>query len=242
MCRCVLCVVTTLRFRNLHSFLNYAQRGVRDTDHDKIEQGSKDLNSDIHMWHIHFVSSAIKEHNSCLSHFLIPQIVLVCVCLFVCHNSIMSHHEPFQKVENICRTWSNKKTADMDGLRYSPDDPYYRLGPVHTWLYVRVRETGDWDLFLVPLEWERETGGDDWWVLQRRGFPGVARLNKVTPVSDSVLGIPNIIFQQRLYSQRRQGSCWIITIMSNQLLHDQIILCECHLPPLLPLPLNRTAM
>jgi len=32
-------------------------------------------------------------------------------------------------------------------LRYSPDDPYHRLGPVHTCLYVRVRETGDWDLF-----------------------------------------------------------------------------------------------
>ena len=26
----------------------------------------------------------------------------------------------------------------MDGLRYSPDDPYYRLGPVHTCLYVRA--------------------------------------------------------------------------------------------------------
>ena len=46
--------------------------------------------------------------------------------------------------------------------RYSPDDPYYRLGPVHTCLYVRVRETGDWDLFLGPLEWTRaETGGAD---------------------------------------------------------------------------------
>jgi len=48
----------------------------------------------------------------------------------------------------------------MDGLRYSPDDPYYRLGPVHTCLYVRVRETGDWDLFLGPLKWARaENGG-----------------------------------------------------------------------------------
>jgi len=56
----------------------------------------------------------------------------------------------------------------MDGLRYSSDDPYYRLGPVHTCLYVRVRETGDWDLFRVlgPLEWARaETGGADQWVL-----------------------------------------------------------------------------
>ena len=51
-------------------------------------------------------------------------------------------------------------------LRYSPDDPYYRLGPVHTCLYVRVRETGDWDLFLGPLEWARaETGGADRGVL-----------------------------------------------------------------------------
>jgi len=31
-----------------------------------------------------------------------------------------------------------------------------------TCLYVRARETGDWDLFLGPLEWARvETGGAD---------------------------------------------------------------------------------
>jgi len=54
--------------------------------------------------------------------------------------------------------------ADMDGLRYSPDDPYYRLGPVHTSLHARVRETRAWDLFRVlgPLEWARaETGRAD---------------------------------------------------------------------------------
>ena len=46
--------------------------------------------------------------------------------------------------------------ADIDGLRYSPDDPYYKLGPVDTCLYVRVRETGDWDLFrsFVPVQSE----------------------------------------------------------------------------------------
>jgi len=50
----------------------------------------------------------------------------------------------------------------MDGLYYSPDDPYYRLGPVHTCLYARVRKTRDWDLFLGPLEWARaETGRAD---------------------------------------------------------------------------------
>jgi len=54
----------------------------------------------------------------------------------------------------------------MDGLRYSPDDPYYRLRPAHTCLYVRVRETGDWDLFLGPLECVRaETGRADRGVL-----------------------------------------------------------------------------
>jgi len=31
-----------------------------------------------------------------------------------------------------------QKTADIDGLRYSPGDPYYRLGPVHACLEVRV--------------------------------------------------------------------------------------------------------
>jgi hypothetical protein len=41
----------------------------------------------------------------------------------------------------------------MDGLHYSPHGPSYRLGPVHTCLYVQVRETGDWDLFLGPPEW-----------------------------------------------------------------------------------------
>jgi len=71
----------------------------------------------------------------------------------------------------------------MDGLRYSPDDPYYRLRPIC-----------DWDLFLGPLEWVRaETGGADRWVLYQRGFPGVARVNKVTPVS---LGYPLSVFNK----------------------------------------------
>ena len=50
----------------------------------------------------------------------------------------------------------------MVGLRYSPDDLHYKFGLVHTCLYVRVHETGDWDLFLGPLERARaETGGAD---------------------------------------------------------------------------------
>ena len=37
---------------------------------------------------------------------------------------------------------------------------------VHTCLYVRFRETGDWDIFPGPLEWVRaETGRTDQWVL-----------------------------------------------------------------------------
>ena len=57
------------------------------------------------------------------------------------------------------------------------DNPYYRLGPVHTCLYVRARETGDWDIFLGSLEWARaETGGAHQWVLFRRGFSGVTRV------------------------------------------------------------------
>jgi len=50
----------------------------------------------------------------------------------------------------------------MDGLRYSSDNPYYRRVPVHMFLYVQVRQTGDWDLFPGPLEWARaENGGAD---------------------------------------------------------------------------------
>ena len=58
------------------------------------------------------------------------------------------------------RTWSNKKTHDMDGLHYSPDDPCYRLWPVHTRVYVRV--TWDWWLGYLPRSpWMGE--GVDWW-------------------------------------------------------------------------------
>jgi len=58
------------------------------------------------------------------------------------------------------RIWSNEKTADMDGPRYSPDDPYYRLGPVHTCLYVRVRETGGgWRYIFVT---KRHIAGSMW--------------------------------------------------------------------------------
>jgi len=57
----------------------------------------------------------------------------------------------------------DKKMTDMDGLRYSPDHPYYRLMPVHACLYVQVCETGEWDLLLGPLKWARaETATVSW--------------------------------------------------------------------------------
>jgi len=40
----------------------------------------------------------------------------------------------------------------MDSLRYSPNDPYYRLGAVHTCLYVGVRETGLDQRYFLPFQ------------------------------------------------------------------------------------------
>ena len=52
-------------------------------------------------------------------------------------------------------------TADIDGLRYSPDDPYYAdLGLSIRLSMFELRETGDWDPFLGSPERARaETGG-----------------------------------------------------------------------------------
>jgi len=77
------------------------------------------------------------------------------------------------------RTWSNKKTADMDCL-HSPDDPYNRLGPVYTCLYVRVT----WDWWLGPLPDQPKLlfqKPDRAGVLYWRGVPGLASLIKVPP-------------------------------------------------------------
>jgi len=105
------------------------------------------------------------------------------------------------------RTCKNKKTGDMDGLRYSPDDLYYKFGLVHTCLYVRVRENGDWDLRVFPGPLERalaraETGGADWGVFWRWGFPGVARVNKVTLVS---LEYPLSVFNKNSTLKKEYG-------------------------------------
>ena len=47
-----------------------------------------------------------------------------------------------------------------------------------------LRETGDWDIFIGPLERARaEIGGADLWVLKRRECLGLARVNQVTSAS-----------------------------------------------------------
>ena len=55
-----------------------------------------------------------------------------------------------------------QKTADIDGLRYSPDDSRYGLATVHTSLYVRVRWNWVWDLFLGLRSPGTDEGGDCW--------------------------------------------------------------------------------
>jgi len=57
-----------------------------------------------------------------------------------------------------------------------------------------LRETGDWDIFLGPLERARaETGGANQWVLKRRECSGLIRVNEVTSAS---LGYPLSVFNK----------------------------------------------
>jgi len=63
-------------------------------------------------------------------------------------------------------------TANVDGLRYSPDDPHYGFGPVHMSLYVWVT----WDWWLGPRSPSTGEGGD-WWSwpmgVEAEGIPRV---------------------------------------------------------------------
>ena len=55
------------------------------------------------------------------------------------HSDVVEYSEVADSVH--ARTCSNEKTADMDGLRCSPDDPYYRPGlsiRVSMFEYVRL--------------------------------------------------------------------------------------------------------
>jgi len=71
----------------------------------------------------------------------------------------------------------------MDGLRYSLDDSYYRLGPVRTCLYVRACQLVTGTSSQVP--WNARG--------RRLVEPGVARVNKVSPV---FLGYPLSVFNK----------------------------------------------
>ena len=58
----------------------------------------------------------------------------------------------------------------------------------------KLRETGDWVIFLGPSERARvETGGADQWLLKRRNCSGFARVNKVASAS---LGYPLSVFNK----------------------------------------------
>jgi len=73
-----------------------------------------------------------------------------------------------------------------------------------------LRETSDWDIFLGPPERARaETGGADQWVLKRREFPGLARVNKVTSAS---LGYPLSLFNKNSTLKGRGGKGKLIDV------------------------------
>jgi len=57
-----------------------------------------------------------------------------------------------------------------------------------------------------------------------------------------ILGLPKKLVTVLHDSSKETGkrSCWVIMIMSNQLLNDNCIVCECRVAPLLRLPLKRT--
>jgi len=86
----------------------------------------------------------------------------------------------------------------LRGARGAPPRPATPLMTLTTDLGLSIclsmfelRETGDWDIFLGPLERAKaETGGADQWVLKRRKFPGFAILNHAR-----IPGIPTISFQ-----------------------------------------------
>jgi len=111
------------------------------------------------------------------------------------HWDVFEYSEVSDSVHD--RTWSNKKTADMDSLHYFPDDLSYRLGPVHR---VRIsmsklRETGDWDLRTLLRSPGMGKGGDWWSWLMCVLATGIPRFCQfvVTPVS---LGYPLSVFNK----------------------------------------------
>jgi len=80
---------------------------------------------------------------------------------------------------HTCQNLIKQKDGWIGRYSEPPDDPYYRLRPVHTRLYVRVRETGDWDLFQACGKWRVFSPGaaacHSQWVSQN----GLSRLKSI---------------------------------------------------------------
>ena len=106
--------------------------------------------------------------------------------------------------------------ADMKCLRHYPDDPYYRLGPVHTCLYVQVHETGDWDLF-----WARG---------KRRGFsPGAAARHSqhATTYTDSRRKYVVFFFViLNILPNSSKTTCFVISQISHMGLEGLLVVLE----------------
>ena len=76
-------------------------------------------------------------------------------------------------------------------------------------LFIRVsmfklRETGDWDIFLGPREWARaETGGAGKGMMKWRECPVLAVFIQIAPTS---LGYPLPVFNKKLYSHTKTSN------------------------------------
>jgi len=118
-------------------------------------------------------------------------------CRAPTHHTVTSclHFITFSATDLLDTKVPVRKIVCGPGIRFSPDDPHYSSGPVHTCLHVRTRETGDWDPFLGPLEQARAYTGELINVCKSegnsQGLPGWS--TRVTPAS---LGYPLLVFNK----------------------------------------------
>jgi len=112
------------------------------------------------------------------------------------HGSALRHQEVADCPEVVDSTDARtcpQKTADIDSLRYSPDDPHYGLGPAHTSRYFRV--AWDWWLGHLPRSPGTCEGGDSWsWSLGDKS-EAIPRVRHREWNYARILGIPTIIFR-----------------------------------------------
>jgi len=76
---------------------------------------------------------------------------------------------------------------------------------------LELRETGDWDIFLVPPErasLRAETGGADQWVLKRRELPGFAIVNEKKRLHPHQFSIKTLLLKVK---QKPRVLIWITT-------------------------------